>query len=139
MSAEILARMKLLSILTQSLELFSGDWAKTICYIAGKKLSEEVNIEKTTNVEECLKKLDEISPWFVEVFEKKSENEYLVVFRDCPIRQTHYTVCTKQGGALCQITHGYIESVISKSLGKNVKLILLHPGPNACLKRLVVG
>ena len=139
MSAEILARMKLLSILTQSLELFSGDWAKTICYIAGKKLSEEVDIEKTTNVEECLKKLDEISPWFVEVFEKKSENEYLVVFRDCPIRQTHYTVCTKQGGALCQITHGYIESVISKSLGKNVKLILLHPGPNACLKRLVVG
>jgi predicted hydrocarbon binding protein len=138
-SAEILARMKLLSILTQSLELFSGDWAKTICYIAGKKLSEEVDIEKTTNVEECLKKLDEISPWFVEVFEKKSENEYLVVFRDCPIRQTHYTVCTKQGGALCQITHGYIESVISKSLGKNVKLILLHPGPNACLKRLVVG
>lgn len=138
MSAEILARMKLLSILTQSLELFSGDWAKTICYIAGKKLSEKVDIEETADVEECLKRLNEISPWLVEVFERKGEKEYIVVFRDCPIRQTHYTVCTKQGGALCQITHGYIESVISKSLGKNVKLILLHPGPNACLKRLVV-
>ena len=139
MSAEILARMKLLSFLTQSLELFSGDWAKTICYIAGKKLSEEAEIEKTTEIEECLKKLSEISPWFVEVFEKKSDTEYLVVFRDCPIRQTHYTVCTKQGGALCQITHGYIESVISKSLGKNVRLILLHAGPNSCLKGLVIG
>jgi predicted hydrocarbon binding protein len=136
---DIASRMKLLSILTESLELFSGEWAKTICYIAGKKLSEEMVIDKTPNVEECLKKLSDASPWIVDVFEKKNDFEYLVVFRDCPIRQTHYTVCTKQGDALCQITHGYIESVISRSLGKNVKLILLHPGPNACLKRLVVS
>jgi len=130
-------RMILLSILTRSLELFGGDWAKTICYIAGRKLSEETEIDKTNSVEECLQKLSEVSPWFVEIFEEK-DGEYLVVFRDCPIRQTHYTVCTKQGGALCQVTHGYIETIISKSLGKSAKLILVHPGPNACLKRLVI-
>jgi len=132
-------RMLLLSILSRSLELFSGDWAKAICYIAGKKISEIIDLGDCKGVEECLSKLSEVTPWDVEVFEKVNENEYLVVFKKCPIRQTHYTVCTKQGGALCQITHGYIETILSAHLNRKVKLILIHPGPNACLKRLVVS
>ncbi|WP_456327518.1 hypothetical protein [Archaeoglobus sp.] len=131
-------RMFLLSILTRSLELFSGDWAKTICYIAGRKMSEIIDIGECETVEDCLKKMSENSPWKVDVFEKVKDNEYLVVFKSCPIRQTHYTVCTKQGGALCQVTHGYIESMLSNYLKKKVRLILLHAGPNACLKRLVI-
>ncbi len=135
---DIKDRMILLSILTRSLELFSGDWAKTICYIAGRKMSEVIDVGKCNTVEECLDKLSKLSPWKVDVFEKVSDNEYLVVFKSCPIRQTHYTVCTKQGGALCQVTHGYIESILSSHLEKKVRLILMHAGPNACLKRLVV-
>ncbi len=136
---DIKGRMEILSILTRSLELFSGNWAKTICYIAGRKMGEIVSIERCEGVEDCLEKLSKSSPWMVDVFEKVNDNEYLVVFKSCPIRQTHYTVCTKQGGALCQVTHGYIESMLSSNLGKRVRLILLHPGPNACLKRLVIS
>ncbi len=136
---DIRDRMVLLSILTRSLELFSGEWAKTICYIAGRKMSEVMDVGKCESVEDCLQKLSSVSPWWVDLFEKVSDNEYLVVFKSCPIRQTHYTVCTKQGGALCQVTHGYIESIISNHLGKKVRLILIHAGPNACLKRLVVS
>ncbi len=132
-------RMTLLAILTRSLELFSGDWAKTICYIAGRKMSEVMDVGECESVEDCLEKLSKVSPWWVDVFERLNDNEYLVIFRSCPIRQTHYTVCTKQGGALCQVTHGYIESIISSHLGRKVRLILIHAGPNACLKRLVVS
>jgi len=132
-------RMYLLSILTRSLELFSGEWAKAICYIAGRKMSEVIDFGVCEGVEDCLNKLSEHSPWKVEVFDRVSDEEFLVVFKSCPIRQTHYTVCTKQGGALCQVTHGYIETILSNHLKRNVKLILIHPGPNACLKRLVVG
>jgi predicted hydrocarbon binding protein len=139
MQLDIRDRMFLLSILTRSLELFSGDWAKTICYIAGRKMSEIIAIGECKTVEDCLEKMSKSSPWKVDVFEKVNDNEYLVVFKSCPIRQTHYTVCTKQGGALCQVTHGYIESILSSHLKRKVRLILIHAGPNACLKRLVVS
>ncbi|WP_457549311.1 hypothetical protein [Archaeoglobus sp.] len=132
-------RMFLLSILTRSLELFSGEWAKTICYIAGRKISEIIDVGECETLEDCLKKMSEKSPWKVDVFEKVKDDEYLVVFKSCPIRQTHYTVCTKQGGVLCQVTHGYIETILSNHIKKKVRLILLHAGPNACLKRLVVA
>jgi len=132
---DLKCRMWLLSLFDYSLELLSGDWAKSLCWIAGKKLGNTVDVEKVGSVEEAVKLMD---PWKIEVLEKVSENEYLVVFRECPIRQTHYTVCTQQGGTLCQVTHGFFTQVMANALGKNVKLELIHAGPNACLKRVVI-
>ncbi|GEM_PF-1757310 len=129
------SRMKILAILSNALELLSGEWAKTVCWIAGKRLGENVNVGEKSSLEDVF---SVVSPWKVEVFEKKNDNEYLVIFRECPIRQTHYVVCTKQGNVMCQITHGYITQVIAKALKKNVKLVLLHAGPNACLKKVVI-
>lgn len=126
--------MEILAILSNALELLSGDWARTVCFIAGKKLGEQTETKSSDNLEEALKL---VSPWKIDVFEEKDDGT-LIVFRECPIRQTHYAVCTTQGGPLCQVTHGFISQILAKSLGKDVKIEVLHMGPNACLKKVVV-
>ena len=131
--------MWLLHYFDYSLDLLSGDWAKSLCWnvgvLLGKKKEKEDKIEKCDDIYCAVKNLD---PWKVDVFKKISEKEYLVVFKECPIRQVHYSVCSDQGTSLCQVTHGYFTQILSSSLGKKVKLELLHPGPNACIKRVVI-
>jgi predicted hydrocarbon binding protein len=131
---ELKGRMAILAILSNALELLSGDWARTICFIAGKKLGENSDVENSSSIEEAIKNVE---PWKIEIFENKEDGQ-LIVFKECPIRQTHYAVCTNQGGPLCQVTHGYFAQIFSKAIGKDVKIELIHAGPNACLKRVVV-
>lgn len=64
---ELKARMTVLAILSDALELLSGDWAKTVCLIAGKKLGEKVEVEEKNSLEEAL---ELVNPWKIELFEK---------------------------------------------------------------------
>ncbi|WP_457549318.1 hypothetical protein [Archaeoglobus sp.] len=132
-------RMLILSMLSQAFEKLFGDKLSVIQYYTGQSIAKvDVFKESKMDIESSIKYMSNKTPWFVEIFQKKGNHRYLVVFRDCIIRQTHKTVCTKQGGILCMITHGYLEKYISTLTGKKVKLKLIHSGPNACLKELEV-
>ena len=155
---EIQESMYFLASISSGLEEIVGRGAKGAAFLAGKKIgkdySNKENIVQSENVITAIDTSKKILKkngffWEFEPWKKKEENEYIyantngdqcvkILFKDCMIRQTLYNYGHEQGGSLCFIMFGFFSSICGSILNKQVKLKILHTGPNACLKELII-
>ncbi len=144
--------MKLNGLIIRSLEEIAGRGANAVTYRAGKKFGHEVAkyFRKIDNIEEALEELSHIlrGQYTFEVWkpadrpsciiEENGSTFIYLVFHDCIVRQTLRRNGQEQGGPLCQTLYGYVVGAIEEITGRRAKLEIVHTGPNACLKKLVL-
>jgi predicted hydrocarbon binding protein len=144
--------MKLNGLIIRSLEEIAGRGANAVTYRAGKKFGHEVAkyFRKIDNVEEALEELSHIlhGQYTFEAWKPADKSSYVIqenettfiylVFHDCIVRQTLRRNGQDQGGPLCQTLFGYVVGAIEEITGKKAKLEIVHTGPNACLKKLIL-
>ena len=144
--------MKLNGLIIRSLEEVAGRGANAVTYRAGRKYGHEVAkyFEKMENIEEALKELSDIlrGQFTFEIWKPADKASYIIqedgstfiylVFHDCIVRQTLRRNGQAQGGPLCQTLYGYVVGAIEEITGKKAKLEIVHTGPNACLKKLII-
>ena len=73
------------------------------------------------------------------VVNEKGEQELLIVFRDCMIRQALFRFGHSQQGSLCNMMYGFFAGALENIMGRKAKLDIKHAGENACLKVLTVA
>lgn len=66
------------------------------------------------------------------------DEEVLLVFRDCMIRQSLFRFGHAQRGSLCNMMYGFFAGGLERILGREANLEIIHAGENACYKRLRV-
>ncbi|HDR72566.1 MAG TPA: hydrocarbon binding protein (contains V4R domain) [Methanoculleus sp.] len=144
--------MQLNGYIIKSLEEIAGRGANAVTYRAGKKFGHEVAkyFEKKDNVEDALRELSYIlhGQYTFEPWKPSDRDEYIVeengstfiylVFHDCIVRQSCRRIGQEQGGPLCQTLCGYVVGAVEEITGKRGKLEIIHTGPNACLKKLIL-
>jgi predicted hydrocarbon binding protein len=144
--------MQMNGYIIKSLEEIAGRGANAVTYRAGKKFGHEVAkyFEKKVNVEEALRELSYIlrNQYTFEPWKPADKDTYIVeedgnmfiylVFHDCIVRQTLRRNGEQQGGPLCQTLCGYVVGAVEEITGKRGKLEIIHTGPNACLKKLIL-
>ena len=72
------------------------------------------------------------------IIEENGETFIYLVFHDCIVRQTLRRNGLEQGGPLCQTLYGYVVGAIEEITGRKARLEIVHTGPNACLKKLIL-
>jgi predicted hydrocarbon binding protein len=144
--------MKLNGLIIRSLEEVAGRGANAVTYRAGRKYGHEVAkyFQKMENIEEALKELSDIlrGQFTIEIWKPADKPSYIIeedgstfiylVFHDCIVRQTLRRNGQPQGGPLCQTLYGYVVGAIEEITGRKAKLEIVHTGPNACLKKLIL-
>lgn len=144
--------MKLNGLIIRSLEEISGRGANAVTYRAGKKFGHETAkyFRKIENIEEALEELSHIlrGQYTFEIWKPADSAGYIqqengttfiyLVFHDCIVRQTLRRNGQEQGGPLCQTLYGYVVGAIEEITGRKGKLEIVHTGPNACLKKLIL-
>ncbi|MCP4110589.1 MAG: hypothetical protein GY749_34545 [Desulfobacteraceae bacterium] len=158
---ELQAVMAFLGAISSGMEQFLGRPAKGISFLAGKKLGTKhsQHARKTVDFLEAIEISKEILNkngllWKFEFWKKKGEADYIyyndkgnktvnLIFRDCMIRQTLARYGHPQQESLCKMMFGYfsgcMESVLNIESDINViELNVIHCGPNACFKELVL-
>ena len=144
--------MKLNGLIIRSLEEIAGRGANAVTYRAGRKYGHEVAkyFRKIEDVEEALKELSYIlhGQYTIEIWKPADKDRYIIqengstfiylVFHDCIVRQTLRRNGQPQGGPLCLTLFGYVVGAIEEITGRKAKLEIVHTGPNACLKKLIL-
>ena len=144
--------MKMNGLIIKSLEEIAGRGANAVTYRAGKKFGHEVAkyFRKNEDIEEALRELSYIlhGQYTFELWKPEDKENYVVtengetfiylVFHDCIVRQTLRRNGMEQGGPLCQTLYGYVVGAIEEITGRRAKLEIVHTGPNACLKKLIL-
>ncbi|MCP4346367.1 MAG: hypothetical protein GY795_12675 [Desulfobacterales bacterium] len=153
---EVQAVMAFLGAISSGMEQFIGRPAKGISFLAGKTLGikHSQNARKTVDFLEAIEITREILNnngllWKFELWRKKGETDYIyynekgckavkLVFRDCMIRQTLARYGHLQQRSLCCMMFGYFSGCMESVLNIESELDVIHCGPNACLKELVL-
>lgn len=148
--------MNFLGALVSGIEEAVGEPAKSISYLAGGKLGTRFSEEaqKTPDVEQALTRLREVLAgnhclWHFEPFQPsdraelvqrtaEGEEEVMLVFRDCMIRQSLFKFGHAQKGSLCNLMNGFFASSLQSITDRKSRLEILHAGENACYKRLII-
>ncbi len=144
--------MKLNGLIIRSLEEIAGRGANAVTYRAGKKFGHETAkyFRKIDGIEEALEELSHIlrGQYTFEIWKPEDAKTYIqeengssfiyLVFHDCIVRQTLRRNGQEQGGPLCQTLYGYVVGAIEEITGKRARLEIVHTGPNACLKKLIL-
>lgn len=144
--------MQMNGYIIKSLEEIAGRGANAVTYRAGKKFGHEVAkyFEKKDDVEDALRELSYIlhGQYSFEPWKRGDQEDYIVedesgtyiylVFHDCIVRQTLRRIGQEQGGPYCQTLCGYVVGAVEEITGKRAKLEIIHTGPNACLKKLII-
>lgn len=157
--AELLGRIHcveyLLGALTHAAEKNLGQSSHSICLLAGKKFGREAveGLEQTDDPEKAVKLLRKALEkrgiiWDFEPF-KGEHNDFIVkrdgadvmrlVFRTCMVRNALFRYAHDQKESMCYMAHGVFAGAMEKIMhGKKVNLEILHAGPNACLKEMIL-
>lgn len=144
--------MQMNGYIIRSLEEIAGRGANAVTFRAGKKFGHEVAkyFQKKDDVEEALRELSYIlyGQYSFEPWKPSDKDHYIVeedgstfiylVFHDCIVRQTLRRIGQVQAGPLCQTLCGYVVGAIEEITGRRAKLEIVHTGPNACLKKLIL-
>ncbi|MDI6718429.1 MAG: hydrocarbon binding protein (contains V4R domain) [Methanomicrobiales archaeon] len=144
--------MKLNGLIIRSLEEIAGRGANAVTYRAGKKFGHETAkyFRKIDDIEEALEELSHIlrGQYTFEIWKPQDAKTYIqeengssfiyLVFHDCIVRQTLRRNGQDQGGPLCQTLYGYVVGAIEEITGRRARLEIVHTGPNACLKKLIL-
>jgi len=154
---ELQAVMFFLGSISSGMEELVGRPANGLASLAGKKLGVQYsgNTAKTDDVMEAIDITKKILQengflWQFEPWKEKETDAYVcvnddaekvvkLVFRDCMIRQTLFCYGHPQQQSLCSMMYGFFAGVTEAILGRKSRLNILHAGPNACLKELVIG
>jgi len=132
-----------------------GNGSLSICSIAGKKfgasvMDEQPAIDDPVAAIECLR--EALSKkgivWDFTPFKGAQEcavqnvdgkTVIRLVFHSCMVRNALFRYAHEQKQSLCYMAHGVFAGALEKILvGKKATLEIVHAGPNACLKELVL-
>jgi hypothetical protein len=145
----------LLGALAHASEKNLGQSSHSICMLAGKKFGREavVDVEQTDDPEKAVKLLKtalekrgivwDFEPFIGErdeLMEKRDGTEVMrIVFRTCMVRNALFRYAHEQKESMCYMAHGVFSGAMEKVMpGKKVNLEILHAGPNACLKEMIL-
>jgi len=145
----------LLGALAHASEKNLGQSSHSICMLAGKKFGREavVDVEQTNDPEEAVKLLKtalekrgivwDFEPFLGsrdELMEKRDGADVMrIVFRTCMVRNALFRYAHEQKESMCYMAHGVFAGAMEKVMpGKKVNLEILHAGPNACLKEMIL-
>ncbi|MBD3277954.1 MAG: hypothetical protein GF388_06625 [Candidatus Aegiribacteria sp.] len=145
----------LLGALAHASEKNLGQSSHSICMLAGKKFGNEAvkDVEKTDDPEKAVKLLRKALEkrgivWDFEPFQGEKDNlieqrdgadVMRLVFRTCMVRNSLFRYAHEQKESLCYMAHGVFAGAMEKVMpGKKVHLEILHAGPNACLKEMIL-
>jgi hypothetical protein len=132
-----------------------GMGSLSICSLAGKKFGASVvegelaitdPLEAIAFLRDALKKRGIV--WDFEPFagekdspieEKDGKTVIRLIFRTCMVRNALFRYAHEQKQSLCYMSHGVFAGAMEKICsGKKATLEIVHAGPNACLKELVL-
>jgi len=145
----------LLGALAHASEKNLGQSSHSICMLAGKKFGREAveNVKQTDDPEKAIQLLakaleDRGIVWDFEPFygerdelvEQRDGAEVIrLVFRTCMVRNALFRYAHEQKESLCYMAHGVFAGAMEKVMpGKKVHIEILHAGPNACLKEMIL-
>lgn len=145
----------LLGALAHASEKNLGRSSHSICMLAGKKFGREAvqNAEKTEDPIKAVELLRGALEkrgivWDFEPFqgerdelmEKRDGADVIrLVFRTCMVRNALFRYAHEQKESLCYMAHGVFAGAMETVIpGKKVHLEILHAGPNACLKEMIL-
>ncbi|PIE53561.1 hypothetical protein CSA37_00960 [Candidatus Fermentibacteria bacterium] len=145
----------LLGSLTHAAEKNMGKGSLSSCALAGKKFGEEA-VEGTETTDDPVRAVRLLSDalkkrgivWDFEPFqgdqetmieERDGARVIRLVFHTCMVRNALFRYAHEQKLSLCYMSHGVFAGAMEKIMpGKTCHLDILHAGPNACLKELVI-
>lgn len=148
--------MNFMAALSAGIEPILGRGANSMTMSAGRNLGRKLSADatRTTDLIEAVdvvrKVLEENSClWGFEPFKARGQQEYItlneagdqqlmLVFRDCMIRQALLRFGHAQEGSLCNMMYGFFAGALETIMGKRTTLEIKHAGENACLKVLTV-
>ncbi len=145
----------LLGALAHASEKNLGQSSHSICMLAGKKFGREAvqDVEQTDDPKKAVELLREALAkrgivWDFEPFqgemdqliEKRDGADVIrLAFHTCMVRNALFRYAHEQKESLCYMAHGVFAGAMEKVMpGKKVHLEILHAGPNACLKEMIL-
>lgn len=148
--------MNFMAALSAGIEPILGRGANSMTMSAGRNLGRKFS-EDAQKTDDLLEAINEVRRvlvannclWLFEPFKPvdqaamittndKGENQVLLVFRDCMIRQALFRFGHPQQGSLCNMMYGFFAGALENIMGKKATLEIKHAGENACLKVLTV-
>lgn len=145
----------LIGSLTHAAEKNLGQGSLSSCALAGKKFGQEA-VEGTETTDDPIKAVELLSDalkkrgivWDFVPFLGDQENlieerdgarVVRLVFHTCMVRNALFRYAHDQKLSLCYMSHGVFAGAMEKIMpGNTVHLEILHAGPNACLKELII-
>ena len=145
----------LIGSLTHAAEKNLGKGSLSSCALAGKKFGQEA-VEDTETTQDPIRAIEILGQalkdrgivWDFHPFLGDSENPIeerdgkqviRLSFGTCMVRNALFRYAHDQKLSLCYMSHGVFAGAMEKIMpGKKVELEILHAGPNACLKELIV-
>ncbi|MFA6009155.1 MAG: hypothetical protein WC799_04160 [Desulfobacteraceae bacterium] len=154
--ASLQEAMNFLGALASGIEHAIGESANSISYLAGKRLGMQFSSGSPTtgNIETALQTIRDVLVkynclWHFEPFKPHDrpslvlangdEEDILLAFSDCMIRQSLFKFGHQQKGSLCNMMNGFFSGAIRNIMGYESSLYIIHAGENGCLKKLVVN
>lgn len=145
----------LIGSLTHAAEKNLGKGSLSSCALAGKKFGQEA-VQDTETTQDPIRAIEILSQalkdrgiiWDFTPFPGDSENSVeerdgkqvvRLSFGTCMVRNALFRYAHDQKLSLCYMSHGVFAGAMEKIMpGRKVELEILHAGPNACLKELIV-
>jgi hypothetical protein len=145
----------LIGSLSHAAEKNFGMGSLSSCVLAGKKFGQEA-VEETETTDDVVDAIEILNRalkkrgivWDFRPFQGESESliehrngKQIVrmVFNTCMVRNALFRYGHEQKLSLCYMSHGVFAGAMEKIMpGRKVELDILHAGPNACLKELIV-
>lgn len=148
--------MNFMAALSAGIEPILGRGANSMTLSAGQNLGRKF-AKDAVQTSDLLQAVDEVRKvlesnnclWGFEPFKQHGQDDYitineagdqqlLLVFRDCMIRQALLRFGHPQQGSLCNMMYGFFAGALGVIMGKRATLEIKHAGENACLKVLTV-
>ena len=148
--------MNFMAALSAGIEPILGRGANSMTMSAGRNLGRKFS-EGATGTDDILHAIDSVRQvleknnclWEFEPFKPQGQEDFvtvlengdqqiLLVFRDCMIRQSLLRFGHPQQGSLCNMMYGFFAGALETIMGRQATLEIRHAGENACLKTLTV-
>lgn len=145
----------LIGSLTHAAEKNLGQSSLSSCALAGKKFGQEA-VEGTETTDDPVRAVELLSDalkrrgivWDFVPFqgeqdslieERDGARVVRLVFHTCMVRNALFRYAHEQKLSLCYMSHGVFAGAMEKIMpGRTCHLEILHAGPNACLKELII-
>ena len=148
--------MNFMAALSAGIEPILGRGANSMTMSAGRNLGRKFSAQ-AKHTQDLMEAIGEVRSilvannclWGFEPFKPKQQEDFvtltsegnqqlLLVFRDCMIRQSLLRFGHPQQGSLCNMMYGFFAGALEAIMGRKATLEIKHAGENSCLKLLTV-